>query len=407
MSKSNWQNRIVESGIEDASQLLANPFNARIHPQFQQQALEGVLDSVGWVQRVIVNKVTGHVVDGHLRVALAITRGEQVPVDYVELTEAEEKLILASFDYITTMAVYDREQLDALLQQVNSDDARVQEMLAQLADDHHLYQNDDVGEDKGAQIDRAEELQQVWNVERGQVWEIGKHRLLCGDSTSAEDVARVMGGDKSPLMVTDPPYNVAQDTDLYAQNRSKALKELANSDWDRDFNPIDFLEATKNTLSKDAWQYVFTAHHMFGMIFEWLNTAHAKTSFCVWCKPNPMPSLTMRTWTFAVELCLFGKSGSPVFNFPEGEHCLNWWPITKVSDGSHPTQKPTEVIGHIISHCSSHDDLVIDPFGGSGTTMVACEQLNRQCRMMEIEPKYCAVILQRMSDMGLTPRLVE
>lgn len=133
MSKSNWQNRIVESGIEDASQLLANPFNARIHPQFQQQALEGVLDSVGWVQRVIVNKATGHVVDGHLRVALAITRGEPVPVDYVELTEAEEKLILASFDYITTMAVYDREQLDALLQEVNSDDARVQEMLAALA----------------------------------------------------------------------------------------------------------------------------------------------------------------------------------------------------------------------------------------------------------------------------------
>lgn len=132
MSKSNWQNRIVESGIEDASQLLANPFNARIHPQFQQQALEGVLDSVGWVQRVIVNKATGHVVDGHLRVALAITRGEPVPVDYVELTEAEEKLILASFDYITTMAVYDREQLDALLQEVNSDDARVQEMLDKL-----------------------------------------------------------------------------------------------------------------------------------------------------------------------------------------------------------------------------------------------------------------------------------
>lgn len=135
MSKSNWQNRIVESGIEDASQLLANPFNARIHPQFQQQALEGVLDSVGWVQRVIVNKATGHVVDGHLRVALAITRGEPVPVDYVELTEAEEKLILASFDYITTMAVYDREQLDALLQEVNSDDARVQEMIAKLGAD--------------------------------------------------------------------------------------------------------------------------------------------------------------------------------------------------------------------------------------------------------------------------------
>lgn len=131
--KPNWQNRIIESGIEDADQLLANPFNARIHPQFQQQALEGVLDSIGWVQRVIVNKTTGHVVDGHLRVALAITHNEQVPVDYVELTEDEEKAILASFDYITTLAAYDKDQLDSLLKQVNSDDARVQELLSKLA----------------------------------------------------------------------------------------------------------------------------------------------------------------------------------------------------------------------------------------------------------------------------------
>lgn len=107
-------------------------FNARIHPHFQQQALEGVLSSVGWVQRVIVNRATGHVVDGHLRVALAITHNERVPVDYVELTEDEEKLILASFDYITSLAVYDREQVDALLQQVNSDNAAIQQLLSNL-----------------------------------------------------------------------------------------------------------------------------------------------------------------------------------------------------------------------------------------------------------------------------------
>jgi hypothetical protein len=129
----NWQNRIVDSGEEDADQLLANPFNARIHPQFQQQALEGVLDSVGWVQRVIVNRTTQHVIDGHLRIALAITHGEKVPVDYVDLTVDEEKLILASFDYITQLAVYDKDQLDTLLKSVNSDNEAVQQLLASLA----------------------------------------------------------------------------------------------------------------------------------------------------------------------------------------------------------------------------------------------------------------------------------
>jgi hypothetical protein len=128
-----WQNRIVGEGEEDADQLLANPFNARIHPKFQQDALAGVLDTVGWIQRVIVNRVTGHVVDGHLRVALAITKGASVPVSYVELTEDEEKLALLSFDWITQMAVYDQQQTETLLQAVNSDNAAIQAMLSNLA----------------------------------------------------------------------------------------------------------------------------------------------------------------------------------------------------------------------------------------------------------------------------------
>lgn len=270
---------------------------------------------------------------------------------------------------------------------------------------------DDTPPDAGAQIDRADELLQVWKCERGQLWVIpsksgkGSHRLLCGDSTNADDVARVMGGDRADLMVTDPPYNVARDTELYAQNNSKALKQLAESEWDQGFDPILFLEATKDTLKADCWQYVFTAHNLFGTIFEWLNKTHAKTGFCVWCKPNPMPSLTKRTWTFAVELCLFGKSGAPIFNYPDGEHCLNWWPINKASDGTHPTQKTLEVITHIITHCSTVGQIVNDFFLGSGTTLVACEQTGRLGRGLELEPKYCAVILQRMSDMGLEPKL--
>lgn len=130
-----WQNRIVGEGEEDADQLLANPFNARIHPKFQQDALSGVLDSVGWIQRVIVNRTTGHVVDGHLRVALAITKGAKVPVSYVELTEDEEKLALLSFDWITQMAAYDNQKVDDLLREINSDDERIQALLTQIGVD--------------------------------------------------------------------------------------------------------------------------------------------------------------------------------------------------------------------------------------------------------------------------------
>jgi len=129
-----WRNRIVEHGQEAPDQLLANPFNARIHPKAQQDALQALLDSVGWVAPVIVNRVTGHVIDGHLRVSLALSQGtELVPVNYVELTENEEKTILAAFDFITSMAVYDRDTLGVLLSDINSDNAEIQTLLAKLA----------------------------------------------------------------------------------------------------------------------------------------------------------------------------------------------------------------------------------------------------------------------------------
>lgn len=130
-----FRNRIVGTGTESPDQLLANPFNFRIHPKHQQDALEGVLDQVGWVQNIIVNRQTGHVIDGHLRVALALSRNEpEVPVLYIDVSEADEKLVLATIDPLSALAVTDGEQLDALLRDVNSDSPAVQQMLAALAE---------------------------------------------------------------------------------------------------------------------------------------------------------------------------------------------------------------------------------------------------------------------------------
>ncbi len=114
-----WRNRIVGHGDEAPDQLLANPRNWRVHPKAQQDALGAVLDEVGWVQEVIVNRITGNVVDGHLRVALAITRQEPtIPVKYVELTPDEEGLVLATLDPLAGMAVMARDSLEALLDDV-------------------------------------------------------------------------------------------------------------------------------------------------------------------------------------------------------------------------------------------------------------------------------------------------
>lgn len=129
-SSHQWENRIIATGEEDPEQLLANPANFRRHPKHQQDALRSVLDSVGWVQDIIVNRTTGHIVDGHLRVELALRHNaETVPVKYVQLSADEESLILATFDPIGAMAVADRDQWAALIETIETDDEALQRVL--------------------------------------------------------------------------------------------------------------------------------------------------------------------------------------------------------------------------------------------------------------------------------------
>lgn len=129
-----WKNRIVGYGEESPDQLLANPRNHRIHPKRQQDALSGSLDTLGYIQTVIVNKNTGHIVDGHLRVTMALREGQlSIPVTYVELTEAEEAQALLSLDPIAAMAANDRDKIDELLKMVNTDNAEVMKHLSDFA----------------------------------------------------------------------------------------------------------------------------------------------------------------------------------------------------------------------------------------------------------------------------------
>src|SRR5512146_3157747 len=155
--KAAWKNRIVGHGVELLDGILFNPANLRIHPRAQQDALEGVLSQVGWVQDVIVNRVTGHLVDGHLRCQVAARNGEQtIPVVYVELDEAEEALVLASIDPIAAMAATDKQKLADLMNRIHSDDERIKAMMSEIAAKEKI-QKAPKGEDKGPQIDKAEE----------------------------------------------------------------------------------------------------------------------------------------------------------------------------------------------------------------------------------------------------------
>ncbi len=153
-----WQTRIVGYDMVDPESLVANPRNFRVHPKAQQDALLGVLEEVGWVRDILVSRTTGFVIDGHARVALALRRGEpSVPVSYVDLTPKEEALILASLDHITGLAGIDNEQLDALLREVSTGNAALQEMFSEMAQSVGLLGDlDGVGDDDGPAVDAGQ-----------------------------------------------------------------------------------------------------------------------------------------------------------------------------------------------------------------------------------------------------------
>lgn len=405
---SDWKNRIVGHGVKPADQFAAHPNNPRRHPQPQRDAVRASLDTLGWIGVVIENVRTGYLIDGHERVMQALEDNVDVPYIQVDLSEDEEAQALLTFDWITQMAQYDRDALDGLLRSVNSDDAGVQALLSSIADEHDLYPDPAPVEDAGAQIDRAEELLQVWQVERGQLWVIpsksgnGEHRLLCGDSTNADDVARVMAGERADMMWTDPPYGVeytgktADALTIKNDGADDLPKLLAGAFTQADAVLVNgapfYIAHPAGVLSLIFGQTVIDVGWRFHETLVWVKNTMVMGHSDYHYKHEPI----LYGWKGTNRKWYAGRDRVTVFEIDRPQR-----------NAEHPTMKPVELVGVQVSNSTRTGDTVYDPFGGSGTTMVACEQLARQCRMIEIEPKYCAVILQRMKDIGLEPHLVK
>jgi DNA modification methylase len=397
-----WRNRIVSSGTMPASQFVANPSNWRIHPKAQREALSGVLNEVGWVQNVIVNKTTGNVVDGHARIEEALKRGDDTPVPYVEveLTEDEEQKILLTLDPISAMAAADKANLDALLKSVETQDAAVMAMIADMADKAGLdYGDSKTLVDAEPQIDKAEELRVKWGVELGQLWQLGDHRLLCGDSTRAEDVARVMGGEKADLVFTDPPYGV---------NYSDSGKARIQGDMTQVAIPLGFKAAVDIATNENARMYWCGSNKNAPMFFALFDSyCNCSCAQIIWVKPHfVMMHVNYHSQFEVIFFGWKGKGGGPDCWFGNRKSS-DVWQENREEDYQHPTQKPVGLPTKAITNSCPVLGTVYDPFLGSGTTMVACQNLGRKCRAIEISPAYVAVALQRWADAtGKTPVLI-
>lgn len=385
-SVSNWRSRIVGSDDVAPDELLANPRNWRIHPKAQQDALAGALDQVGWVQRVIVNRQTGHLVDGHLRVELALRRNEpSVPVEYVDLTPEEEGLVLASLDPLAAMAATDEEKLRQLLAEVEFDSKALESALQQLAPESNVQNTDP---DDVPAVDEAEVY-----VKPGDLWLLGDHRLLCGDSTDAADVARVMAGERADVVFTDPPYGVNVKG---AKNNSTIAGDLTQTAI-----PFSFDLAVTVATVDDARLY-FCGGEQNLYLYQKLFEKHCRQlpRHLIWVKNG----FTMKPNGYhnQYEIIFHGyKSGGGALAHWYGarteEFASDVWRISRdaVANYEHPTQKPVALPMRAIGNSCPERGLVYEPFSGSGSTIIAAEQLGRRCYAMELEPRYVQVAIER------------
>lgn len=397
-----WRSRIVGEGTVAAGELVPHPQNWRRHTREQAARLGGTLAGVGWVQRVIVNRRTGRLLDGHLRAEMARREGAgtPVPVVYVDLSEDEERTVLATLDPIGGMAVADEAALAALVRTIEDGDLRsVAGTMAQTLGVAVEGKGEAVG-DVAPQVDRAEELRAKWGVEPGQLWELGAHRLICGDCTDGAVVARVMGGEKADMVFTDPPYGV----EFQGKGGDSIEGDISYS-----LIPLLFADLPE-IIAPKCWIYVCGGSSNFSLYARMFDRYFRNwPRVIVWDKGG----MTLRhngyhsCYEFIYYTFTKG-SGNLWLGDRAGEAATDIWRIAKPgNDRDHLTEKPVELPARAIRNTCPSNGVVYEPFSGSGSTLLACEALGRRCRAVEIAPGYVAVALERWATAtGKTPVLV-
>jgi len=413
----------MKKQITKTHALTPDPSNPNRLDPADKKRMARSLDEFGDLSGVILNRRTGLLVGGHQRVdvlAGAEVQTEDLPAPEPDGTVARGWLVKSGKRYALRVVDWDETKAHAALLAANrfgrigkDDDAALRALLDGLeADGFDLelagytaealaeagLRDDPEGDaDAEPQIDRAEELNQTWGVKPGDLWLIGSHRLVCGDSTKAEDVGRATGGVSAQLVFTDPPYGVAYS----GQGKSTSLQTIENDDLDPDVLREFLLKAFQSMpCSPGCNVFVCHADQKAGIrpAFEsaFIDAGFHFGGTMIWVKN--VASMGWQDFRAAHEPILFGwKDGGGRVRV--GDRSLTTvWNVGREGNYLHPTTKPVELVSVAIRSCSLDGMVVFDPFLGSGTTMVAAQNLSRKCYGLEISPAYCAVILQRMAD---------
>lgn len=347
-------------------ELREHPKNSNNHPNEQIERLAKILDYQGWRYPIKVSKQTGFITSGHGRLHAAQKNGwDMVPVNFQDYeSEDQERADLIADNSIASWAELDLAMINADIGDFGPDFdidlLGIKDFKIEPADRLGMVDEDEVPESAPSR------------TVPGDLYRLGDHRLLCGDSTNIQHVERLMGGEKADMVFTDPPYGMKLDTDYSKMPRgSKTYSKVIGDDEPFDPGTIFLIEANRYCVWGADWFY----HKMpegFSPIV-WDKQPHHTVAgpqnhfeLC-WVKPSEKRRIIRKLWT----------------GFTAKE---------KSEDRVHPTQKPIEVCVDLMERGGNN---VVDLFGGSGSTIIACEKTNRKCFMMELDPHYCDVIISR------------
>lgn len=396
------------------------------HPDNPRRGnIEAIRESIrahGVTRPIVVSRKTSHVLAGNHTLKAAKAEGlARIPVVFLDgLTRVQERKILLADNRTSDLGDYDNEALAQLLQEVKDEAGLLGTAYDEAALDALLESIDPLTDegsdlpDPEARVDAAAELAVKWGTERGQIWAVGQHRLMCGDSTHAQSVARLLDGARVDLLLTDPPYGVsyaAKNEFLNAVGKGNHVQSAIENDH---MTPQETADLWRKVFKicfdnmKDGGCYYMTGPQggdlslLMMMIQE---SGLLLKHVLIWVKNQFV--LGRSDYHYMHEPILYGWKPGAAHYFGGETNEASIWEVDKPRAAKlHPTMKPVELFERAVKNGSRKGEAVFDPFMGSGTTALACQRLGRRAYGMEFDPGYLAVQLERLSELGLEPTLL-
>lgn len=374
--------------LADINDLIPYIRNARTHSESQIAQIAASIKEFGFLSPILIAE-DNTILAGHGRLAAARKLGlTKVPcVKESHLTETQRRAYIIADNKLSLNAGWDEDILAIELSELQGADFDLdllgfdESELASIFEDDKEVEDDD--------FDVEEELNKPCFSKAGDIWTLGRHRLICGDSTKEETYKSLMEDKKANLVVTDPPYNVN-----YEGSAGKIKND--NMDTDKFYNfLLDAFSNMEKVMADDASIYVFHADTE-GLNFRkaFNDAGFYLSGCCIWKKPSLVLGRSPYQWQH--EPCLYGWKKKGKHQWYSGRKETTIWEFEKPKkNAEHPTMKPIALLAYPISNSSMSNTIILDPFGGSGSTLIACEQTDRSCYTIELDEKFCDVIVKR------------